>query len=405
MRAKSILTRTDLRQANGVLLILRDPPPPPPPIVGQPPFVAGNPAEGEEILLAIWNDGSVTGLHGHVDLGTGLRTAMTQIIAEELYLPMEKVHMVMGSTAIAPNQGATIASASIQIHGVPLRKAAAQARAWLITKAAIHFSVSPDQIRLESGQCSVENQTPISFAELIKDQHIELMLADDVSLKDSAQYSLVGTSVPRVDIPGKATGELNFVHDVRVPGMLHGRVIRPPYSGADHGNFIGNTLDYVDHNSIAHLPGIQAIVTIGDFIGVVADREEFAEKAMHELRVVWKSWPPLPAVDDLTAAIKANPSTKRIVKEVGDVDRALEESAIRMQRSYVWPYQLHASIGPSCAVAQWLDESHLRVWAGTQNPHVLRNDLSKLTGVADLDIEIIRLEASGCYGRNCADGR
>ena len=403
MRAKSILTRTDLRQANGVLLILRDPPPPPPPIVGQPPFVAGNPAEGEEILLAIWNDGSVTGLHGHVDLGTGLRTAMTQIIAEELYLPMEKVHMVMGSTAIAPNQGATIASASIQIHGVPLRKAAAQARAWLITKAAIHFSVSPDQIRLESGQCSVENQTPISFAELIKDQHIELMLADDVSLKDSAQYSLVGTSVPRVDIPGKATGELNFVHDVRVPGMLHGRVIRPPYSGADHGNFIGNTLDYVDHNSIAHLPGIQAIVTIGDFIGVVADREEFAEKAMHELRVVWKSWPPLPAVDDLTAAIKANPSTKRIVKEVGDVDRALEESAIRMQRSYVWPYQLHASIGPSCAVAQWLDESHLRVWAGTQNPHVLRNDLSKLTGVADLDIEIIRLEASGCYGRNCAD--
>ncbi len=403
MRANSILTRNDLRQANGVLLILRQPPPAPPIIVGQPPFVAGNPLEGEEILLAIWDDGSVTGLHGHVDLGTGLRTALTQIIAEELYLPMEQVHMVMGSTAIAPNQGATIASASIQIHGIPLRKAAAQARAWLITEAAMHFSTSPDQIRIDAGQCYFENQTPISFGSLIKDQHLEFMLADEVTLKDSAQYTLVGTSAPRVDIPGKAMGELNFVHDVRLPGMLHGRVIRPPYSGADHGDFIGNTLDYVDRDSIAHIPGIQAIVTIGDFIGIVADREEFAEKAMYELRVIWKSWPALPAVDDLTAAIKANPSTKRVVKEVGDIDRALEETAIRMQRHYVWPYQLHASIGPSCAVAQWLDETHLQVWAGTQNPHVLRNDLSKLTGVTDVNIEIIRLEASGCYGRNCAD--
>jgi len=403
MRAKSILTRKDLRQADGVLLILRHPPPPPPPIVGQPPFVAGNPVEGEEILLAIWGDGSVTGLHGHVDLGTGLRTALTQIIAEELYLPMEKVHMMMGSTAIAPNQGATIASASIQIHGIPLRKAAAQARAWLITQAAIHFSVSPDHIRLESSQCYAENQTPVSYADLIKDQHHELMLADDVTLKDSAQYSLVGKSVPRVDIPSKAAGELNFVHDVRLPGMLHGRVIRPPYSGADHGDFIGKTLDHVDRDSIAHIPGIQAVVTIGDFIGIVAEREEFAEKAMHELRVVWKSWPALPAVDDLTAAIKANPSTKRVVKEVGDVDRALKDTSIRMQRHYVWPYQLHASIGPSCAVAQWLDEAHLHVWAGTQNPHVLRSDLSKLTGVPDININIVRLEASGCYGRNCAD--
>ena len=403
MRAKSILTRNDLRQASGVLLILRQPPPAPPPIVGQPPFVAGNPDEGEEILLAIWNDGSVTGLHGHVDLGTGLRTALTQMIAEELYLSMGQVHMVMGSTAIAPNQGATIASASIQIHGIPLRKAAAQARAWLITEAAMHFSISPDHIRLNAGQCYVENQDPVSFADLINDQHLEFMLADAVTLKDSAQYTLVGTSAPRVDIPGKATGELNFVHDVRMPGMLHGRVIRPPYSGADHGDFIGNTLDHVDRDSIAHIPGIQAIVTIGDFIGIVADREEFAEKAMYELRVVWKSWPALPAVDDLTAAIKANPSTKRIVKEVGDVDRALEDTAIRMQRHYVWPYQLHASIGPSCAVAQWPDETHLQVWAGTQNPHVLRNDLSKLTGVIDVNINIVRLEASGCYGRNCAD--
>ena len=139
-RNKSALTRQDLRQANGVLLILRQPPPAPPPPPGQPAFVAGNPLEGEEILLALWDDGSVTGLHGHVDLGTGIRTALAQIIAEELYLPIEQVHIILGSTGIAPNQGATIASASIQIHAIPLRKAAAQVRHWLITQASIYFS-------------------------------------------------------------------------------------------------------------------------------------------------------------------------------------------------------------------------------------------------------------------------
>ena len=402
-RNKSVHTRQDLRQANGVLLILREPPPALPPTPGQPAFVAGNPLEGEEILLALWDDGSVTGLHGHVDLGTGIRTALAQIIAEELYLPIEQVHIILGSTGIAPNQGATIASASIQIHAIPLRKAAAQIRHWLITQASIHFSCHPSQIQISQGTLFYLDKTPINFGDLIKNNHFELALADDVDLKSISDYTIVGTSVPRVDIPAKATGELTFVHDIRLPGMLHGRVIRPPYAGADHGEFIGKTLDHVDRNSIAHIPGIVEIFTQGDFIGVVAEREEYAEQAMHELRVVWKSWPALPSVEDLTAAIKANPSTKRIVKETGDVEHALQNAAIRMQRHYVWPYQLHASIGPSCAVAQWLDKEQLQVWAGTQNPHVLRKDLSTLTGLPDVAIEIIRMEASGCYGRNCAD--
>ena len=403
MRAKSVLTRNDLRQAGGVVLVHRQPPPPPPVTPGQPPFVAGNPAEGSEILLALWNDGSVTGLHGHVDLGTGLRTALTQIIAEELYVAVDQVHLMMGSTTIAPNQGATIASASIQIHGVPLRKAAAQIREWLISEAAVYFACTREEIIIKDGNLSTPHHAAIAFADLINEQHIELSLSDDVIFKSVADYTIVGTSIPRVDIPAKATGELIYVHDVRLPGMLHGRVIRPPYAGADHGEFIGHTLDHVDRDSVAHIPGILAIVTIGDFIGVVAEREEHAELAMRELRIVWKSWPALPSVDDLTAAIKANPSTKRVVKETGDVDAAIQNSAIRMQREYVWPYQLHASIGPSCAVAQWVNENQLQVWAGTQNPHVLRNDLSKLTGLVDLQIEVIRMEASGCYGRNCAD--
>src|SRR5207244_4400442 len=161
-------TRADFHAAMGVLLVTREPPAAAPPMPGQPALVGANPAEGLEILLAVWDDGSVTALNGHVDLGTGLRTALTQIGAEELHV-------------------------------------------------------------------ALDTTTPV---------------------KAAADYRIVGASAPRVDIPAKATGELTFVHDLRVPGMLHGRVVRPPYAGADHGDFIGNTLEAVDQSSIAHIPGI-----------------------------------------------------------------------------------------------------------------------------------------------------
>jgi nicotinate dehydrogenase subunit B len=148
-------------------------------------------------------------------------------------------------------------------------------------------------------------------------------------------------------------GDLVFVHDMRVPGMLHGRVVRPPYAGADHGDFIGNTLQAVDEASIAHIPGIRAVVVIRDFVGIVAEREEQAEQALRELRVQWKAWPGLPDQSDLAGMLRANPSTQRRLVEQGDVDGAIARAAQPMPRTYVWPYQMHASIGPSCAVADW----------------------------------------------------
>ncbi|HEY8709088.1 MAG TPA: molybdopterin cofactor-binding domain-containing protein, partial [Burkholderiaceae bacterium] len=206
-------------------------------------------------------------------------------------------------------------------------------------------------------------------------------------------------------------GEAVFVHDQRVPGMLHGRVVRPPYAGVDAGEFVGNTLASVDEASIAHIPGIRAVVVIRDFIGIVAEREEHAEAAMRELKVTWKEWPgmtPLAgAPDALQRALRNNPSTRRVLVERGDVTGAIAAAAQPMPRTYVWPYQLHASIGPSCALADWrASPPHgpaLTVWAGTQNPHVLRADLAKLTGLPDTAIDVIRMEAAGCYGRNCAD--
>ncbi|MDP4078511.1 molybdopterin cofactor-binding domain-containing protein [Acidovorax sp. A1169] len=413
LRAHSPLTRADFHAAQGVLLLVRNPPPAPPPVKGQPALVAGNPAEGVEILLAVWDDGSVTALNGHVDLGTGIRTALGQIVAEELDVPLERVNMVLGDTTRAPNQGATIASASIQIHAKPLRTAAAQARHWLVARAAERLGVATDALQVQAGvvQVAADPARQVAYGELLAGAHTALELAEATPTKPTADYTVVGQSVPRVDIPAKVSGELVFVHDMRVPGMLHGRVVRPPYAGADHGDFIGNTLESVDQSSIAHIPGIRAVVVVRDFVGIVAEREEQAEEAMRALRVHWKPWPGFPRQDSpeaLAQAIRANPSTQRRLVDEGDVDAALAVAAQSLPRTYVWPYQLHGSIGPSCAVAEWRQDeasgrARMAVWAGTQNPHVLRADLARLMDMADVDIDLVRMEAAGCYGRNGAD--
>ncbi len=381
-----VRTRAALRSATGVLLVTRTPPPPTAPTPGQPANVPADPAEGAEVLLAVWSDGRITALHGHVDLGTGLRTALAQIVAEELDADLAQVSVVLGHTASAPNQGPTIASSSIQVHGVPLRAAAATARAWLDAQG-----VAPG-----AGE---------ALAALLAGRHVELMLPADaasVRVKPAAEHRIVGTSAPRVDIPAKAFGELTFVHDMRVPGMLHGRVVRPPYAGVDAGEFIGNTLQAVDESSIAHIPGIRAVVVIRDFVGIVAEREEHAEQALRELRLTWKPWPGIAPLHDTANALSTHPATRRVLLERGDVDAALASAALPMPRTYVWPYQLHASIGPSCALADWRSGA-MTVWAGTQNPHVLRADLALLTGLPDTAVDVVRMEAAGCYGRNGAD--
>lgn len=409
-RADTPLSRADFHTAQGVLLIVRDPPLPPLPAQGQPKLVTGNPAEGVEILIAVWDDGSVTALNGHVDLGTGIRTALAQIVAEELDVDMAQINMVLGDTTLTPNQGATIASASLQIHSAPLRLAAAQARHWLVAQAAERLQAGIGALETHDGRVrlTADPAPGLGYGELVAGRHAMLALDPGTRTKAPEDYRVVGTAMPRIDIPAKAMGELVFVHDMRVPGMLHGRVVRPPYAGADHGDFIGNTLEAVDEASIAHIPGIRAVVVIRDFIGIVAEREEHAEQALRDLKVTWKPWPGLPDLQDLDGALRRNPSTQRLLVDEGDVDAALAAAALPMSRTYLWPYQMHASIGPSCALADWQPAdadgaARLRVWAGTQNPHVLRADLSRLMALPDVAIDIVRMEAAGCYGRNGAD--
>jgi nicotinate dehydrogenase subunit B len=355
-----------------------------------------------ETFIKISSDGSVAAYNGHVDLGTGIRTALGQIVAEELDVSFARVVVVLGDTSQVPNQGATIASETIQITAVPLRRAAAQARHFLIARAAERLALPVEDLSIEDGLIRGRDNRSVSYGELIADETIRLELAEDVPVKAVDAYSIVGQSVPRVDIPAKATGEPVYVHDVRLPGMLHGRVVRPPYAGVDAGPFVGTSLIAVDEASVRHIPGLVAVVRIGDFIGVAAEREENAIKAAAQLRVSWKKMPTLPDLEHIETALRANPSTPRTLIDKGDVDAAIAAAAKPMQRTYVWPYQMHASIGPSCAVADFRD-GNIRVWSGTQSPHLLRADLALLIERPEAEIDVIRMEAAGCYGRNCAD--
>jgi nicotinate dehydrogenase subunit B len=355
-----------------------------------------------ETFIKITSDGSVTAYNGHVDLGTGIRTALGQIVAEELDVSFARVIVVLGDTSRVPNQGATIASETIQITAVPLRKAAAQARRFLIARAAERLELPVEDLRIADGLIRGKDNRSVSYGELIGGDIIRLELADDVPVKDVGAYTIVGQSMPRVDLPAKATGELVYVHDVRLPGMLHGRVVRPPYAGIDAGAFVGTSLIAVDKISVRDIPGLVAVVQIGDFVGVVTEREENAIKAAAQLKITWKPVPTLPDLGDVETALRANPSTPRTLIDKGDVDAAIAAAAKPMPRTYVWPYQMHGSIGPSCSVADYQDGA-IRVWSGTQNPHILRVDLALLIERPEAEIDVIRMEAAGCYGRNCAD--
>ncbi len=355
-----------------------------------------------EAFIEIAADGTVTAFNGHVDLGTGIRTALGQIVAEELDVSFARVAVALGDTSRAPNQGATIASETIQITAVPLRKAAAQARHFLLARAAKKLELPLADLSVEDGLVRGRDNRSVSYGELIAGETVRLELTDDVLVKAVDAYTIVGQSVPRVDLPAKATGELVYVHDMRVPGMLHGRVVRPPYAGVDAGDFVGTSLIAVDESSVRDIPGLVSVVRIGDFIGVVAEREENAVKAAAQLKVSWKPTPTLPDLKNIETALRANPSTPRVLIDKGDVDLAIAAADRPMRRTYVWPYQMHGSIGPSCAVADVRDDG-VRVWSGTQNPHPLRADLAILLQRPETEIDVIRMEAAGCYGRNCAD--
>ncbi|WP_202759359.1 xanthine dehydrogenase family protein molybdopterin-binding subunit [Delftia acidovorans] len=374
---------------------------------GTAPAVAGAfpipPIDRVSSFIAIGADGSVTAYHGHVDLGTGIRTSLAQLVADELDVEFERIIMVLGHTGRTPNQGPTIASNTIQVDAIPMRKAAAQVRQLLLGLAAEKLQQPVSALTTSKGAVLAKGGRRIGYGELAQGQDLNIALDKEVPLRTGG-FNYIGKSVQRVDIPAKVLGALAYVHDVRVPGMLHGRVVRPPYGGADASAPLGSSLISVNEQSVAHLPGIVKVVVQGDFVGIVAEREEQAIAAMRQLEVKWKDWAGVPdlSLNAMHDTLVKHEKTDRMLREDAGIDEAFSGAKKVIEADYVWPYHLHASIGPSCAVAE-VSASQIQVWTGSQNPHDVRKDIATLTGMAANQINVTRLEASGCYGRNCAD--
>ncbi len=400
------ITRRRLLQAGGVVMVSSLLPVSLNAFAAEPATQGNLPLDRVDSFIGLTADGRVTAFNGHVDLGTGIRTALAQIVADEICVPFDQVTVILGDTQRTPDQGPTIASATIQVTSIPLRQAAAQVRQLLLGLAARAFALPVDRLRAENGRVFAADKphVSLSYGDLASGQNLQVALDKTVMLKSVTESRYVGKAVPRVDIPAKVTGQLTYVHDLRLPGMLHGRVVRPPYIGADSSAPLGSGLLSVDRASIAHLPGIVKLVVINDFIGIVAEREEQAIAAMRQLKTVWRPWSGLPdlSADGLHAALVANPKTDRVLRDDAGVDAALGSLHTEVNADYVWPYHQHASIGPSCAVAD-VSSEHAEIWSGTQNPHDLRKDIAHLLDRQPEQVHINRMEASGCYGRNCAD--
>jgi nicotinate dehydrogenase subunit B len=343
-------------------------------------------------FLAVNADGSVTVFCGKVDLGTGLRVAIPQMAAEELGLPLARIKLVEGDTATTPDQGPTSGSNGIARGGVQIRQAAATARKALIELAAERLKLSPEELVAADGQVRPRSGAPgLSFAALVAGKRFNLKLDPKAPLKDPQTYTIVGKPLPRPDVPAKVAGNHIYVHDFRLPGMLHGRVIRPPATGA--------TLAAVDEASIADLPGVQ-VVRIADFLGVVAEDEWTAVRAARALKAEWSEGTGLPDQADLVAFLRAGPVLRDetiVAREDSNAPPAEEPKSL--SASYFWPNHSHGSIGPSCAVADVRPDS-ATIWTASQGTHRYRQAFAKFLALPPEKVRLVYLDGAGCYGMN-----
>jgi nicotinate dehydrogenase subunit B len=344
-----------------------------------------------DAFLAIDDKGAVTVYCGKVDLGTGVRTAMTQIVAEELDVAMSRITVVQGDTALTPDQGPTYGSLSIQNGGVQVRQAAATARRGLMRAAAAQFGAVPSDLTVVEGVIGAANGKKVSYAELIGGKSFALKLDKDAPSKDPKAFKVVGRSVARLDIPAKVTGQFTYMHDVRVPGMLHGRVVRPPAIGA--------TLQSVDEDSVHSIPGFVKVVREGNFLGVIAESEWAAIKASRQLQAGWSAWEGLPDENQLWDHVRATRISKEEINNIGDATTALDAGAKRLRATYDFTIHTHGSIGPSCAIAE-LKDGKLTCWTASQATHNLRKQLAAMLEMPVEAVRAIYVDGSGCYGRN-----
>ena len=344
--------------------------------------------------LTIEPDGSVVVVCGKVELGTGVRTALAQIIAEELDVPLARVRLVMGETSRGPDEGYTAGSKTIQTSGMTLRRVAAEARAALLDLAAARLGLPAEDLVVSEGMIAPQSEPSQrhTFADVLAGRRFDRAITGTAPLKRPEAYRVVGASAPRVDLAAKFTGQAAFVHDLRLPGMLHARVIRPRAAGESA------SLEALDDSAVRDA----RVIRHGDFLAVVAESEAAVIRAARDLRVKWRTIEPLPSSETLHTWLRAQPVTTQVIVERGDPEAALGHAAVRLSASYHTPFQAHASIGPSCAVASF-DGETLTVWCSSQGVFPLRGALADLLAMPEERVRVIHLEGSGCYGHNGSD--
>jgi CO/xanthine dehydrogenase Mo-binding subunit len=346
--------------------------------------------------IAIEPDGTITAFSGKVELGTGVRTALAQIVAEELDVPVERIHMVMGDTELTPDEGYTAGSVTISSSGTALRQAAAEARRAMLEMAAERLDASLDELSIQDGVIEVVRhpERSITYTELMGGKSFNLLVTEKAPLKSPDIYQTVGKSTPREDLPRKVAGEPSFIHDLRVPGMVHARLVRPPSSTA--------RLVSIDDSSVKDIPGLIKVLQRGNFIGVVAEREEQAIQAAKQIKVQWQEEPAYPRMQDLFTALRSQTTNDSILIEQGDIEKAFASAAQELHAIYYHPFHAHASIGPSCAVAEVIGDQ-VTVWASTAGPYPLSGALAQLLNVPVENVHLIHMEGAGSYGQNGSD--
>jgi nicotinate dehydrogenase subunit B len=356
--------------------------------------------------IAIERDGSVTAFFGKIDGGQGLETAMAQMVAEEIDVPLDRVHVVMGDTGRTVNMGGASAATGISRAGMNLRRTAAEARRLMVEMAAGRLGVPADQLAVTDGvvQDRGDPAKRISYAQLIGGRSFDaavqwngqlgigLAVKGQAEVKDPKDFTIIGTSPPRRDLPGKVFGTLEMVNDVRLPGMLHARMIRPGVAGA--------VPVAVDEGSIADIAGAR-VIWIKDLLAVVAEKEWNAVRAAKALKVSWSdAQPNFPGHDELFEHVRKAPIVKRHIQaENGNFDEGIKQATRIIEGEYEFPTQSHSSMGPACAVADVRDGA-CTLYTSTQKPHYAAQGVAELLGLPRENVRAIWMFGTGSYGRN-----
>ncbi|HEY7169192.1 MAG TPA: molybdopterin cofactor-binding domain-containing protein [Vicinamibacterales bacterium] len=348
--------------------------------------------------IAIAPDGLVTASTGKCELGQGILTAQMQLVAEELSVPLARVRIVQCDTATTPDQGTTSGSQSTptNFNQESLALAAATARDALVRLAAERLQAPHDTLEVADGVVRVKNDAAkrVSYGELVAGRRLEVRLDPSVKRKPKSQWTILGQPAPRVDMAAMAAGTFGFVHNVRVPRMLYGAVVRPAAAAVTVGS--------VNETSIRDIPGVVKVVVKKNFVGVVAEKPWNALRAAGALKVTWTGGEPLPPQADFYRWLRRQPSRDAYVVNSGDVDDRLAGAASVVKATYLHPYQMHGSMGTSCAVAD-VRGDRATVWSPTQSAYPTRNGVAALLGLTPDNVRVIFVRGAGCYGINGAD--